>query len=72
MSGSGIISGVMVYTWEVRRVELERRITVKTTEELHKAVRVKAAEMGRPVSEIVREFLTAWAAGEIELPAQEE
>ncbi|MBU0490448.1 MAG: hypothetical protein KKA73_21515 [Chloroflexi bacterium] len=45
---------------------------MKTTEELHKAVRVKAAEMGRPVSEIVREFLTAWAAGEIELPAQEE
>ena len=53
-------------------MELERRITVKTTEELHKAVRVKAAEMGRPVSEIVREFLAAWAAGKIDLPTPEE
>jgi len=53
-------------------MELERRITVKTTEELHKAVRVKAAELGRPVSEIVREFLAAWAAGKIDLPTPEE
>ncbi|MFX1412086.1 MAG: ribbon-helix-helix domain-containing protein [Promethearchaeota archaeon] len=47
----------------------ERRITVRAPEKLHKAVRVKAAELGRPVSEIVRELLELWTAGEIELPA---
>ncbi len=50
------------------RMELERRITVKTSEKLHKAVRVGAAEMGRPISEIVRTLLEAWIAGRIELP----
>ncbi|GAB4537152.1 MAG: hypothetical protein Kow0063_23490 [Anaerolineae bacterium] len=50
----------------------ERRWMVRTTEELHKAVRVKAAELGRPVSEIVRTFLEAWVAGKIELPDQAE
>ena len=64
-------AGVSVYT-EGDAMEQERRITVKATEELHKAVRVKAAELGRPVSEIVRELLAGWASGEIELPTQEE
>ena len=50
----------------------ERRITVKTTETLHKAVRVKAAELGRPVSEVVRGLLSRWVAGEIELPVEEQ
>jgi plasmid stability protein len=49
-------------------MELERRITVRTTEEFHKAVRVKAAELGRPMSDIVRDLLTMWVAGEVELP----
>jgi hypothetical protein len=49
-------------------MEQERRITVKTSEAFHKAVRVKAAELGRPVSEIVRALLDAWVAGKIELP----
>ena len=52
-------------------MELERRITVKTTEEFHKAVRVKAAELGRPVSEIVRGLLEMWVRGEVELPSPE-
>ena len=51
-------------------MERERRITVKTTETLHKAVRVKAAELGQPVSEIVRELLTGWVSDEIELPTK--
>jgi len=46
----------------------ERRIMVRASEDLHKAVRVKAAEQGRPVSEIVRELLRMWVEGEIELP----
>ncbi len=51
-------------------MERERRITVKTTETLHKAVRVRAAEMGCSVSEIVRTLLRAWVTGQIELPVQ--
>jgi len=50
----------------------ERKLMTRMTEELHKAVRVKAAELGRPVSEIVRELLSGWVSGEIELPTQEE
>jgi plasmid stability protein len=49
----------------------ERKLMTRMTEELHKAVRVKAAELGRPVSEIVRELLARWVSGEIELPIQE-
>jgi hypothetical protein len=49
-------------------MDLPRRITVKTTEELHKAVRVKAAELGRPISEIVRGLLELWIEGAIEVP----
>ncbi len=41
-------------------MENERRITVKTTEDLHRSVRVKAAQEGRPVSDVVRELLTRW------------
>lgn len=52
-------------------MERERRITVKATERLHKAVRVKAAELGRPVSEVVRGLLDLWVRGEIELPPPE-
>lgn len=52
-------------------MDLERRITVKTTEEFHKAVRVKAAELGRPVSEVVRGLLEMWVRGEVEWPPPE-
>ena len=40
-----------------RKVERERRITTRAPESLHRAVRVKAAELGRPVSEVVRALL---------------
>ena len=49
-------------------MNLERRITVKTTEGFHKRVRVKAAELGRPISEIVRGLLEMWLEGQIEWP----
>ena len=49
----------------------ERKLMVRMTEAQHKAVRVKAAESGRPVSEIVRELLAAWVKGDIILPVPE-
>ena len=45
----------------------EKRITVNVSENLHKAVRVKSAEQGRPISEIVRMLLEKWTNGEIEV-----
>jgi plasmid stability protein len=50
----------------------QRKLMVRVTDQLHKAVRVKAAELGRPVSEIVRGLLRRWVAGEIEVPPPEE
>jgi predicted DNA binding CopG/RHH family protein len=46
----------------------ERKLTVRISEEEYRPVRVKAAELGRPISEIVRELLAGWVSGEIELP----
>ena len=49
----------------------ERRVMVRVPEELHKAVRVKAAELGRPISEIVRQFLRDWVSGDLPTPPPE-
>lgn len=49
----------------------DKKIMVRVPEELHKAVRVKAAELGRPISEIVRQFLRAWVSGELLTPPPE-
>ena len=49
-----------------------RNIMVRVTEAQHKAVRVKAAELGCPVSEIVRALLDAWVAGDIVLQLKED
>ncbi len=49
----------------------ERKLMVRMTEAQHKAVRVKAAELGQPVSEIVRELLAAWVEGKITIPMPE-
>lgn len=46
----------------------ERMMMVRMPEKLHKAVRVKAAELGTSMSQIVRALLTAWVTGKIELP----
>jgi predicted HicB family RNase H-like nuclease len=40
--------------------ELEKRITVKVTESLHRKVKVKAAIVGKSISDILREFLEEW------------
>ena len=50
----------------------EHKLTVRISEEEYRPVRVKAAELGRPVSEIVRELLSGWVSDEIELPTQGE
>ena len=46
----------------------ERMMMVRMPEKLHKAVRIRAAELGTPMSEIVRALLTAWVTGKIDLP----
>jgi predicted DNA binding CopG/RHH family protein len=51
-------------------MDKERRITVKVTETLHRQVRVRAAEMGLPMSDIVRELLELWVKGKIDLPVE--
>lgn len=50
----------------------ERKMMVRVSEDLHRAVRVKAAELGRPVSEIVRGLLEQWVEGRVETPSEEE
>lgn len=50
----------------------ERTMMVRMSEELHRAVRVRAAELGRPISEIVRALLTAWVTDKIELSELQE
>ncbi len=42
---------------------MPKRITVKVTEKLHRDVRVKAAQEGKPVSVIVRSLLRRWVRG---------
>ena len=49
----------------------QHKLTVRISESDYRPVRVKAAELGRPVSEIVRELLAMWVAGEIDLPPPE-
>ena len=50
----------------------ERRIMLRVSEDLHRAVRVKAADIGRPVSEVVRGLLRQWVEGKLETPSDEE
>jgi hypothetical protein len=50
----------------------ERRIMLRVSEDLHHAVRVKAADLGRPVSEIVRGWLRQWVEGRLDAPSEEE
>ena len=46
----------------------EHKLTVRISETDYRPVRVKAAELGRPVSDIVRTLLSMWVEGKIELP----
>ena len=45
----------------------EKRITVKVPERLHRKVKVKAALLGKSVSDILREYLEEWAS-DLETP----
>ena len=47
--------------------DLTRRITLKTDEAFHRQVRVRAAEDGIPVAEVVRKLLAMWLAGAVVL-----
>lgn len=49
----------------------EHKLTVRISEADYRPVRVKAAQLGRPVSVIVRELLAAWVAGDIQLPGDQ-
>lgn len=55
----------------VRVMTEERRIMVRVSEDLHRTVRVKAADLGRPLSEIVRGLLRQWVDEKIETPSEE-
>jgi hypothetical protein len=44
---------------------MEKRITVIIPGDVHRAVKVKAAETGANVSDIVRALLAKWLAGEL-------
>jgi hypothetical protein len=46
----------------------ERRMMVRMADKLHKAARLKAVSVGKPLSEIVRDLLAGWVAGDIALP----
>jgi predicted HicB family RNase H-like nuclease len=48
----------------------DHKMTIRIPRELHKAAKVKAAESDVTLSEVVREFLRMWMAGQIELPSQ--
>ena len=50
----------------------QHKLTVRISEEEYRPVRVKAAELGRPVSEIVRTLLKMWVRGEVEVPPTQE
>jgi plasmid stability protein len=41
----------------------EKRFTVKTPDDLHKQVKVKAAQDGKEVSGVIRGLLAAWLQG---------
>ena len=53
-------------------VELEKRITVKVTEALHRKVKVKAAMVGKSISDILREYLEAWVEEPLPEPDKED
>jgi len=40
--------------------DLEKRITIKVSETLHRKVKVKAAMIGKSISDILREYLEEW------------
>ncbi|MEA3341124.1 MAG: hypothetical protein U9R15_14260 [Chloroflexota bacterium] len=52
--------------------DVYHKTTIRILQDLNKAARIKAIEMDTNLSEVIREFLRLWVAGEIELPTKEE
>lgn len=50
----------------------EPAFIVRVDYDLHRAARALAAEAGMPVSEILRQWLRAWVAGNLPTPPKEE
>jgi hypothetical protein len=49
-------------------MDLDRKLMVRMSEEQHRALRVKAAEMNVPMAEIVRALVGRWLEGRARLP----
>jgi predicted DNA binding CopG/RHH family protein len=49
-------------------MEQDKVIMARVPKSLHRDVRVRAAELGIPVSEIIRRLLRLWLSGKINLP----
>ena len=49
----------------------DRTLFVKLPDDMHKALRVRAAELGIPMSEIVRELIETWLEGRINLSVKD-
>ena len=52
--------------------DLEKRITVKVSEALHRRVKVKAAMIGKSISDILREYLESWVEEPLPEPNKED
>ena len=51
---------------------MEHKGTYRVSRELVKSARAKALEQDLSLSEAIRQLLSLWVAGEIELPSREE
>ena len=52
--------------------DLEKRITVKVSQALHRKVKVRAAMIGKSISDVLREYLEAWVEEPLPEPEQED
>jgi predicted HicB family RNase H-like nuclease len=52
-------------------MKTEPAFLVRTDYDLHRAVKMKSQEVGMSVSELVRQWLRAWVAGNLPTPPPE-
>jgi predicted DNA binding CopG/RHH family protein len=52
--------GMLTYEHMTKEPLVEKRLTIRLPEELHKAAKIRAAVTGKPVSEVLREALEEW------------
>ena len=60
-SNAGAVRGNL---WEGHRLTKDHRLQVRVPKDLHRRARIKSAETGRPLAEIVRVALRRWVEGE--------